>query len=284
MGLEGMVLHPLAGCCQGTHRGVRLGSGSMATAGYSPVLDIHHALFRNANDTTGLCYTGKHIFHHSTAFIHHQCRMNAVVDEILHNVGCAFSVDFLAAGERKVNIPFRLESLADEVFRRGEHTVESNLGIQGTSAPENPVLQNARKGRLFPVFFVHRNYIIVSHQYSRIATVLSGPPQQQSPVRKPVKGTGFQNIGIQLRQQRDQLFKLLICFQCLIVIGNGFTAYQLGQGIHGLLLVKIKYFLRNRRLGPGLKTQSPGNHNRRKQYRQTQNYRTKHLTALPSYT
>ena len=252
-----MVFYFLAGRCQNTHWGMGLGGGGMTTGRNGAVLRIHHALFRNADKTAGLLYAREYIFHNCAAFVHYHSRLNIMLLKIPDNVGSTLSVDFLTAGEGKINVIFRLEALTDQVIGCGENTVEGNFGIQRTTAPENAILDDPGEGRLLPVFFINRHHIVVSHQHRRITLVLAGPPQQQSSVRKLLKGADIKDPGIQAGQHGNQLVKLGIIFQSRIVVGYRFAANQLRQGIHGCILVKLVFLLRNLRLGLGMEGQCP---------------------------
>ncbi len=178
-----------------------------------------------------------------------------MVDKILDNVGRAFSVDLLAAGEGKINVVFRLEALGDQIIGGGKDAVEGDLGIQGTPAPENTVLQNGSEGRLFPVLLVDRHHIVVGHEDSGISVGFSGPPQQQRPVRQLPDGADIENPGIEARQQGDQLVKFSRIFQSRVIVGYGFAAHQLSQSIHSGLFVKGNGVPGQLRLGLGRKSQ-----------------------------
>ena len=78
-------------------------------------MDVHHTLFRNADESTGLFDTGEHVFYHRTTFIHHKSRLNAVGNEIINNINSTLSVDFFTAGESKVDIIFGFEAFADQM-------------------------------------------------------------------------------------------------------------------------------------------------------------------------
>ena len=179
-----------------------------------------------------------------------------MLGKIRHNVGRALTVDLLAAGEGKVNVLLRLEALTDEVIGGGENAVEGDLGVQGAAAPEDAVLNDSGEGGLVPLFLVDRHHIIVRHHNGGIARLLSRPPQQQRPVVKLPEGAGGEHVGVQGRQQGDQLLKFPLVLQRMVVVGHGLAANQLGEGIHGGVPVKGDFFLGD--FGLGLGTEADG--------------------------
>ena len=84
----------------------------------------------------------------------------------------------------------RLEALRNQRIGGGQNAVEGHLGIESAPAPEHAVLQNAVKGRLFPVFLVYGHHVVVGHHHRRAAGGFAGPAQKQSPIRQLLKFTG----------------------------------------------------------------------------------------------
>ena len=254
MGLEGMILHPLAGRRQNPHRGMGLGGGGVTAGGDGTVLGVQHTFFRNANQAAGLLHAGEHVLHNGAALVHHNGGVDAMLGKIRHNVGRTLTVDLLTAGEGKVNVLFRLEALTDEVIGGGKNAVEGDLGVQRAAAPENAVLDDPGEGRLVPLFLVDRHHVIVRHHNGRVAFLLARPPQQQRPVGKLLEGAGAEHVGVKCRQQRDQLLKFPLVLQRMVVVGHGLAANQLGEGIHGGVPVKGDFFLGDFGLGLGTET------------------------------
>ena len=229
----------------------------MTAGGGCPVLDIHHALFRDADEAAGSGDTGEDAVHHGAALVHHHGRLNVVVNEILHNVGRTLAADLLAPGEGEIDVVFRLEALSDEIVRSGQCAVEGDLGIQCAPTPENAVLDDAGEGGLFPVLLVDGHHIVVSHQHCRLSGLFSRPAQQQRPIREPVKGAGLKHMGIQPGKQGNELFKFGIVLQGVVVVGNGFAPNQLSQRIHGFFPVKFRNLTGSGGLGLGFEGGSP---------------------------
>ena len=279
-----MILHPLAGRRQNAHRSVGLGGRSMTAGRPGPELGIQHTLLRNADKAAGLRNAGEHILHHSAALVHNHSRLHMMVDKIPNDVLGTHAVDLFTAGEGEIDVIFRTEPLGDEVIGSGENAVEGGLGVQGATAPEDTVLQDARKGRLLPALLVHRHHIVVGHQHRRVPVVPAGPPQQQRPVRQLPDRTDIKHSGIQRGQQGDQLLELPVLFQGRIVVGNGFAPHQLGQGIHCRILVKIVAVASEGRLLLGGETGRPHCDHRSKGRQSHEDQDSDHITAPLSCT
>ena len=95
-----------------------------------------------------------------------------------NNIYSTFSVDFFTAGKGKIDIIFRLEALTNQMVGSRKRAVHRNLGVQGAAPPKHAVFDDTGKGRLFPFFFIHRNNIIMRHQYGRGLIRFSRPTQQ----------------------------------------------------------------------------------------------------------
>ena len=120
----------------------------------------------------------------------------------------------------------------------------------------------------------------MGHQHRRVTMVLPGPAQQQSPVGQLIYGTDIKHPWIELGQQANQLLKLPVVFQRFIIIGNGFAAHQLGQGIYRRVPVKAQLLPGQLRLGLGAESQR-AHQNHTDQY--CQQSKNNHITALLSY-
>ena len=269
MALKGMILHTLAGGSQHTHRSVGLGGGSVTAGGYGAVLDVDHALFRNADETAGLRHTGEHVFHNSAAFVHYDTGGDVVVDKILHDIGCALAVDFFTAGESEVDVVFRHKTLGDQVVGSGEHRIEGHLGIQRASTPHNTVLNDGGKGRLLPVFLIDRHYIVVGHHHGRFFAGFAGPAQQQRAVGKLIEGANFKDLGVEGGEHIDELLEFCVVFQRMIVVGNGLALDQLRQRMDGGIGIEVDFFIGNGRLCLGFESQSADQNHRKKQRNQS---------------
>ena len=239
MGLEGVGLHLGAGQGELAHGGVGRGGGGVAAAAGNAVFQIQHPLFRDADQPAGLLHAGEHIFHHGAALVQHQSRLDALLRKPVDDVDGPLAVDLLAAGEGEIDVVFRGKALPDQVLRRGQDAVEGHFRIQRAPAPHGPVPDDGGKGRHVPVFLLHRHHIVVSHQHGRLPIALALPGEEQGPVLKAQHGAGFCHVGVELRHQGDQLFKLPVVLQTFVRVGDGAALYQLGQGLHRGVLVKI---------------------------------------------
>ena len=146
---------------------------------------------------------------------------------MLHDVFGAGAVDLLAAGKSEIDIVFRLIALRYQRIGGEKNAVEGDLGIQRAPSPQNAIFNDAGKGRLIPMGLVGGDYIVVGHHHCRRGGLLTGPAKQQRPVRQSVELAGFKYLGIQFRQQGDELFKFGIIFFLRVGAGNGFALNQL---------------------------------------------------------
>ena len=72
------------------------------------------------------------------------------------------------------------KSLFQQRLRSLQHGAQLVLHIQHTSAPEDAVLQNPCKGRLFPCICMGRHHVIVRKHYRRISRHLPRHMDQDS--------------------------------------------------------------------------------------------------------
>ena len=75
-------------------------------------------------------------------------------------------------------------------------------------------------------------------------------------------------MGIQIRQQGNELFKFSVILFGLVYVGNGFALHQLLQGINGSLAVKFHCFIGDRGLLFGEEESCPQQNHCQKQGQQ----------------
>ena len=168
----------------------------MTAAGFDRVLNIHHALFGNADQAAGLLDAGEHILHNGAALVHDQRGGDAVGLKPVHDMHRAQTVDLLAAAERKINVLFGLVALRQQVVGRCQHTVKGDFGIQRTASPDHAVLQNCLKGRLAPTGLVHGHHIVVRHQHARLGVLFALPGKQQPAVGQTLELAGLKDVRV----------------------------------------------------------------------------------------
>ena len=236
---EGVIFHPAAGRGKHPHGGVRPGRGSVPAGGCYAVFQVQHPLFGNADEGAGLADAGEHILHHGAALIHHQLDIDMMLPEPVNNVDSAPPVDLLLPGKGKVDILRRGKAGGNQVVGGTKHAVEGDLGIQRAAPPQHPVLQNARKGRFFPVFLLDGHHIVVRHHDGGFLVGLARPVKQQGAVRQTGEGAELKHMGVELRQQPDELFKFRRVLLCGVGIADGAAAHQLLQTTDGGFPVKF---------------------------------------------
>lgn len=146
---EGVIFHLAAGIRQHAHGGVGLGRGGVTAGGGNAVLQVHHALFGNADERAGLLDAGENILDHRAALIHDKLDIDIVLLEPVDDIDGAGAVDLLLTGESEVNILLRLEALRNQMIGGSQYAVKGDLGIKGAASPQHAILDDALEGGFF---------------------------------------------------------------------------------------------------------------------------------------
>ena len=147
-----------------TDRRVRRRRGGVSAGRRGAVAQVHHALFRDADQRALLFYAGEDVLYNSTSLVHDHGEVDILFLKIIDNGDRTGTVGLFSAGEREVDVLLRDEALPDQPVGGHQDPVERNFCIQRSAAPEDAVLDDPLKRRLLPVLFLDGNDVVMRHQ------------------------------------------------------------------------------------------------------------------------
>ena len=199
---------PAHGTAQPGQRIIGIGHRSMAACTFCHKIQIGNALLPDAHHGAGHRGSGIKAVHNIAAFIQNKGRRNAPLHKQIPNGRRRGPHDFFLSGQGKIEVMPGHKAFAQQLFRRLQHGTKLIFHVQRSPAPEHAVFQHPVKGRLFPGIGLSGHHIIVGQHHRRIPRLSARNVDQNSGSIHPLHRGDAPQIGVKLRQQLPELFKL----------------------------------------------------------------------------
>jgi hypothetical protein len=214
----------------------------VSAAALNGILNVEHTLLADTDESNGLLYAGEYVFYNCSALVNNETGSYAALLEEINDCGRAAAVNFLVAGEGKVNIIFGNEALADKSLSCLKSAVKSSLGIKSTASPENAVFNDALKCGLFPILFNHGNYVKMRHKNGGRVRAFALPMKEDGTVCGILRLADFVNAREKGGKKSLEALKLAVVLVFSVAIGDGLAFNHLGKVV-GRLIAVNKYRL-----------------------------------------
>ena len=214
----------------------------MSTATLNCILNIEHTLLADTDEGYGLGYAGKYVFYNCSALVNNKTGSYAALLKEVNDCGRAAAVNFLVAGEGKVNIIFGHKTFADESLSRLKGAVKSSLSIKSAASPKNAIFDDALECGLFPVLFNYGNYVEMRHKNGGRVRAFALPMKENGTVCGILRLACRVNAGKKSGKKSLEALELAIILVFSVTLGDGLALKHLCKIVCRLLAIN-KYRL-----------------------------------------